>query len=226
MNREEIERKSYIIYEEFYRQVNAYDDYVFEPWKVLNMRSMMTNYIDWLDKRFATENIKTGLVRIDLEFLVKFFMYGFNYWIWKINDTNKEYEGKYPHGHKSIKVGWVLGKEALKRFDRNEAKFDEMKWAREITKAETSVLHDLKAVSADNAQAFIELYLSGENEQEEFEKEQFYNTTEGLIWCKANTSLYNHKSKFCKGCNNRTRCKDLLKEQFPNLYKQRGYNGR
>jgi len=221
MTEQEVERKSYTIYQEFYRQICLWDDWVFEPQKVLNVKSLMKNYTEWLNERFKMPNSKAGLHRVDVEFLVKVFSYGFNYWVWRIEENPK----KYAYGIDGIKFNWIIGKEALKRFDRNEETFDKMSWARNIKKAYNTVLYDIKKTGTDNARAFVDLYIKV-NESEELEKDMFHNTTEGLIWCKANTTLFNHKSKLCTGCNNRTRCKDLLKEYYPVLYKQRGYNGR
>ena len=179
------------------------------------------NFCDWLDKRCTLKNSKGGLHRVDLEFLVKVFAYGFNYYVWKIDEKPE----KYKYGVDGIKFNWIVGKEALKRFDRNEVTYDKMSFDRNIAKAYDTVLGDMKAQTSDNAKAFADLYINV-NPTEEREKEIFYNMTDGLVHCKAQTTLFNHRSKLCKECINRTRCKTLLEDNYTLIFKHRGYDAR
>ncbi len=59
------------------------------------------------------------------------------------------------------------------------------------------------------------------NDLEEEEKERYFNTTKGRIWCIDFTTLYNGDSSFCKKCKFKEGCKETLKTELPNLYKMR-----
>lgn len=58
---------------------------------------------------------------------------------------------------------------------------------------------------------------------EEIEKKRFYNSELGLSNCLEKTSLYNHKSQLCILCKHKISCKDLLKNNYSQIYKSRGY---
>lgn len=59
------------------------------------------------------------------------------------------------------------------------------------------------------------------SEFEEKEKQRFYDSIKGLYWCIDFTTLFNPKSKFCNECKNREKCKKILLDNYPNLYKKR-----
>ena len=59
---------------------------------------------------------------------------------------------------------------------------------------------------------------------EEKVKSLFFNDKEkGLANCVVNTTLYKDRSSFCRKCEFVDRCKQVLREQFPNIYILRGY---
>lgn len=59
---------------------------------------------------------------------------------------------------------------------------------------------------------------------EEVAKQRYYNTKRGLLWCVANTTLYNHASGLCLNCVYKEQCKITLKKEYPQLYASRGYH--
>ena len=45
----------------------------------------------------------------------------------------------------------------------------------------------------------------------------------GFVFCVGNTTMYNHKSALCGTCKNITKCKEVLKQEYPKVFKIRGY---
>jgi hypothetical protein len=78
----------------------------------------------------------------------------------------------------------------------------------------------LKRVVGDTK--WMNIYAEG-IDAEEVHRAKFLNETKGVLWCYANTSLYNHKSMSCLLCNFSKECKEMLKKEQPRIYKLRGY---
>lgn len=144
------------------------------------------------------------------DYVKSFMEFQFNYWF--------EHEGKYGRGT-SVQLEWIIGKKALKRwFDRSE------KFKRATNK-----------IVRKNLKKKVKFKLDGVRNEgwsktmtelrpiEEFEKEMFFNTAKGFVNCTLNTTLYHHKSKFCMSCKYKDKCRVELKEQFPIVFKLRGY---
>lgn len=218
MTREICIKSSIIIYEEFYRQITLDQSYVLPIKNRKLLRLALDKHVDWIKEHFATDQLKDGLLRVGYEWLVEYFKFQFDYWIWRI-DNGKEY---YQYGYKSIKFNWVVGQEARKKFLKQEDTIYKHKHTRSINKAEVTMLHKLKEYSPENLKALKEVFL---HDKSTSERERFYNTNEGLINCLAQTTLYNPDLGICLRCNNRMLCRDLLKENYPKLYKNRIENG-
>lgn len=58
---------------------------------------------------------------------------------------------------------------------------------------------------------------------EERARNKYLNTPRGLAWCIANTSLYFHRSPSCICCDYKNECREILKKEYPNTFKKRGY---
>jgi hypothetical protein len=58
---------------------------------------------------------------------------------------------------------------------------------------------------------------------EENFKKCFHNTLRGVAWCRANTTLFHHRSAWCVACDFKDNCKETLKKEFPKIYVTRGY---
>lgn len=58
---------------------------------------------------------------------------------------------------------------------------------------------------------------------EEIEKNRFVNTNRGQLNCIEKTSLFNHKSSICLLCMYKNDCKQLLKNNYINIFTKRGY---
>ena len=141
---------------------------------------------------------------IQKEFLKLYFEFQFHYW----RNRNTKY------GSKGIRIEWILGKKAIKRWQ--EAKSDEVEWI-----GKQSLSDDVKSYSFKKKEIkdlVIEL-----NRVEEKEKQRFFNKRKGFFYCQIAATLYNHKSEFCMQCKFKKDCKKLLKKELPNVFKTRGY---
>lgn len=216
MNRIEFKSSTILTYEEFMKTVTT--DSSFSLKLNGNIEKTLDNFIDWIDKKFSSDKIKSGLLRVDYEFLVKYFDYTFNYWLWRYDERNLK---SSKHGLKSIQLNWCIGPSAIKRFEANSEKVEFTRFDRQLRKAGVKILDKLKSKTEEQKEAFRATFLSGANSIEEEEKEMFHNQPTGLLNCISNTTLYNPKSKFCESCNSRMLCKEVLKKQIPNLYKLR-----
>lgn len=58
---------------------------------------------------------------------------------------------------------------------------------------------------------------------EEKAREKYLNTPRGLAWCIANTSLYFHRSSACTRCKVKNECREILKKEYTNTFRRRGY---
>ena len=123
-----------------------------------------------------------------------YFRFQFNYWLDKETDRR-------------ITLQWVLGKKA---FDRYE-KIDNWEQVNYHIEKNTSF------ITFENEKN--ERNLDYENQQ----RSKYLNQDIGLLWCIENTSLYD-KCSPCFRCKFKQECKELLKANYPNLYKSRGLN--
>lgn len=114
-----------------------------------------------------------------------------------------------------VRFAWVFSRKAIQRWDA--LKWDaRQKYVRARLKKDYSIINDVrpKLNSAFKGVRVIE---------ERFKKE-FFNSRRGFFWCIANTTLYNHKSLLCKGCVNKSECKEVLRQNYYKIYKLRGYD--
>jgi len=216
MNRIELKKSIVLTFEEYMKVITTESHYSVKMNK--NIDVTLDKFIDWLDSELSTPILKRGTTRISFEYLVRYFDFGFNYWLWRYDEDPSRYK-KY--GLKSFQLGWLIGVDARKRFKNNSSKVEFLKPKRQLRNAKVDILTKLKAQEKEQKEAFIATFLSGSNEIEEEEKEMFYNTPEGFLNCIANTTLMNPKSELCMKCNLRQRCKEVLKREIPNIYKIR-----
>lgn len=209
MVREEAFNLTALIFQEYYRQVTLNQDYVFDLDAAGRRKKVINKFLDFLDKKY-------GLSSIGLDYLVNFIESGFNLY----------FDAKHlKYGVKSIQIEWIIGAKAIERYER--IKDIDNKYFRRHRKIRQDirlrVLDKFKNSTVSTRKAMKELLTDGNVEFYELEKQRFYNTSEGLAWCMMNTTLYNHKSSICEACTNRNKCKEVLRENYPNLYQLRGY---
>lgn len=140
-----------------------------------------------------------GLAHIGENYIYDYLIYQFNYWI----DKNVQFGDK-------ITIKKVFALVSLKRYINRPTDFNWFKAKEQIepylSPIKEKVIKDKKL-----------------NQGEELEKQRFYNTKKGIANCLESTTLFNHRSSICASCKNRTTCKKLLQLNYPNIYKERGY---
>nr|DAJ27947.1 MAG TPA: hypothetical protein [Caudoviricetes sp.] len=141
------------------------------------------------------------------DFIRKFAEYGIQSWF---NDGN---ERDYS---RAVRFNWIFGRAAIDRWNKNSMKTNVY-----LTRIGLKKENKINVVRIKSC--IPELIVSIRPVEENF-KAEFHNTKRGLAWCIANTTLYFHKSSNCVKCVFKKECKDILKREYPKVYKKRGYD--
>lgn len=138
-------------------------------------------------------------------FIKDFLMFGFQSWF---NDScNRDYS-------KSIRFSWIFGRSAINRWRKNEI------GTNLYIVRKSKIKQRINRRRGKTAGGNIVLCV---RPIEERFKAEFFNTRRGFSWCIVNTTLYFHKSVKCCACNFKKECKEVLKLNYPLIYKKRGY---
>jgi hypothetical protein len=161
-----------------------------------NQMKMVDNFIALLAKQY-------GIDCINATFLIEYFLHSFSYFTQL--DTKR-----------NISLGWIIGKKMVKRFEEKNkhASFFSRNFANEYN---INILQLQQQLFEEENEEI------GLSTHEELEKQRFYGVAK-LYNCLQNTTMYNHKSKICMVCDQRSDCKNLLLKKNPKLYTKRGYN--
>jgi hypothetical protein len=170
-----------------------------------NTKSAQT-FLDILQKEYSSS--------IGKDFLYTYFLFQFNYWdrlgLAGTNNYNK-----------GIQLSFIIGKKA---FDRYKVRNQEYDWQlnslpiikkyglrkEDLVKiGQLSTKHKIAVKKGIDTEAAIKLPL--------------YNTLEGYNVCGDYSTMYNHKSSICEGCNYKDNCKKRLQQHYPTLFMDRGY---
>lgn len=149
-----------------------------------------------------------GADKIGSDFMRRWAEYQFQSWF---NDgTTRDY-------NHAVRYNWIFnGGSAVKRW--RALPEDKRQWVvRTSLKRDFSVGRG-KRSGAGGTELFTTLRAS-----EEAVKRRFAGTARGLIWCVANTTLYNHRSTVCVVCKFKSDCLETLKREFPRVAVGRGY---
>jgi hypothetical protein len=188
------------LYQYMYQLCANYDDYEFTPTDKECV--MMKNFLRTLDAKYQLISISHG-------FLVRYFLFQFNYW----HKLKTRFEGR-------VMLGWVIGPKALNRWferdDRGKADYLTNVYFTNKKGVSYNNILALFQEKSSNFNKIIEL-----NEIEEREKKRFYNTDRGLLNCMETTFLYNGKSILCLQCIHKSDCKKILITNYPQLAKKR-----
>lgn len=177
-----------------------------ETLKKVSNRPNFTYRCNDADSRCWDNFVEEFGLNIGEDFVTKFIKYGFHSWF---NDDSPK---DYSH---SIRFSWVFGKEAIKRWRSNNVETNlfiiRKSHLREKMIVNTSTSRERQSIITTVRKA------------EENMKSMYFNTERGFAWCVANTTLYHHKSIKCCACKWRNDCKDILKKNYPIIFKKRGY---
>jgi hypothetical protein len=145
-------------------------------------------------------------VCIGKDFIKSFIDYGIHSWFNSSTDDIHKY---------NVRFSWIFSKKSIERY----RKFDDKTIAKITRKGLSNVVRKARNVQCNLIEVYTTVRISEENM-----KKQYHNTKKGLTWCVSNVSLYNHKSTYCASCLFKNDCKELLKVNFPKIYKARGYD--
>ena len=182
------------IYIDFYRQVSLNADYKFSCSD--RDATMINNFIDRLNK-------DVGLA-LGKNYLIDYFEHAFNYW----------YSLDTKFGKGNVMLNWVIGQAAYERWSsRHKHSFKYF--------VRCGLKKDI-AVKRKRETTLNKVVLQTNIAEEEL-KAKFHNSMKGFVFCVGNTTMYNHKSALCGTCKNITKCKEVLKQEYPKVFKIRGY---
>lgn len=139
-------------------------------------------------------------------FIREFAEYGMQSWF------NSGSQRDYTH---AVRFSWIFSKTAVNRWYALPGHV-------RTKVVRTSLKKKAKVDLSKKSKTLSELLLTVRESEERFKRE-YYNTSRGLLWCIANTTLFFHKSSLCVGCKFKDDCKEALKDNFPKLYVKRGY---
>jgi len=181
------------IYQEFIREITLNPDFV------VYLKDADNKTIEKFKNHFQSKINKSSL---GAAFVVYYCEYQFNYW--------RDMKTKF--GKNVIYFSWIFGKKAIVRYDEYHSKIFSRNIRQDIGQKILAKFTQAKR----SVDFFLKI-----NNVEEGEKHRFLNKEEGLMWCVQNTSLYNNLSKNCLMCLSAINCKEILKNNFPKLYKKR-----
>ena len=140
------------------------------------------------------------------EFLRKYIEYGIQSWF--NSGSTRDYS-------RAVRFSWIVGSAAIKRWNALGA--ETRTW---VVQSSLKKEHRINTVKHESRVS--ELLIKIRPSEEKF-KAEFHNTNRGLLWCVANTTLYFHRSGLCATCKFKDDCKEILKKEYPKVYKVRGY---
>ena len=160
-------------------------------------------------KSFVEYN-KDNKILITENYIKKFIEYGLQSWFNKDCTDSQKF---------NVRFSWIFGLAAIKRWNALPANARDFYVKNELKKDNSLKLNRKKSMR-------LTKLLKGIRPIEERFKNEYLNSPRGLLWCKANTTLYNHMSSACTICEHKIECKEMLRVNMPELYKLRGYGKR
>lgn len=181
-------------FEYFFRKVYKQEKFQFHftPYNLKIYETLLKE----IDKRVNTTSLGK-------QFVWRYCIFQFTYWDELIIDTP------------SSRVGFshIFGKKAIDRYFTRDKEYDWQFDSPEISlKYKLSTLEfnshvDPKKDKLEHTNSGIRL--------------RFLNTDKGLATCLSQTTLFDRKDSSCLLCNFQTECKELLKTNYPTIYKNR-----
>lgn len=150
---------------------------------------------------------KENKILVTEEFIRKFIEYGLQSWF----NVDTSYTQK-----QNVRFSWIFGAAAIKRWNALPAN------ARQYY-VRTQLKKDYKVQRKKGGSQRLSSLLTKVRPIEEKFKSEYLNSPRGLLWCKANTTLFLHKSPSCAICDFKDECKEILRVNMPSVYKLRGY---
>jgi len=191
------------LYQELFRQCSLNSSFTFKP--NLSETKMLVKFVRFMKGKYKKHELSVTL-------FIQYFEFQFS-----------RYSGTYSTGYGKNKImfSWVVGIKAITAWnDRNISKkwLVKLKLDNEVCLRLTKTFKDKYSVARKNKTMILFDRLSV---VEENQKQVRYNKQEGLLWCYTTTTLYDSRSKWCRGCIFKEECNKRLEFDFPLLYKRR-----
>lgn len=204
-NKISLEDKIELTFEYFTQQISNYKNQDFVP--TFKEKKEIQNFAILLKERYFELSLGST-------WFFEYFSFQFEYWRTK--------ESRYYKG--LAKLSWVIGPKAFTRW-LNKSN-DYLYWCRTGVLFFNKSLHKGDIDKLFNNKINIS-FLNKDNitqkNVEEIEKKIYLNTKQGFIHCLNVTTLFNNQSLTCLKCKFKNNCKLLLQNNYPNIYKERGY---
>lgn len=183
-------------YEYFYKKKYGNRDYKFE----LSPKSekLIQNFLLLLER-----NYKTNFYSLGNTFIWTYFIFQFRYW----EDLEIESFSK------RIVPAYILGEKAFLRYKERDQEFD---WS-----IEESEIIQLYHLSKKTLGELLETSPRTNKQDETYIKNLAWGTDLGFNTCLLYTTLYNKRDLCCIQCRYKVECKELLKSNYPKIYKTR-----
>lgn len=183
-----------IHYEVFYQKKYGNLNYKFKP--TPQAEKEIIKFLDFFDKRYK-------LISLGKDFLFRYFAFQFH----RVDGlVLKRFSSKDKAGR--IQIYDIIGRKAIQYWLDRNIEYD-------FIIENSSIIPKQLILPQENLHSL--------SRSEELEKKRFYNTNRGFLNCIERTSLFNHKSQSCILCQFKSSCKIMLKQNYFNIYKDRGY---
>lgn len=153
----------------------------------------------------------TKIEGIDSSFLNEYFTFTFG----RVKD--KKFKGR----KNAFPFSWIIGKNPLDIFLKTD-KAKKYVLKKEFIK--TAVIKDkvIKTTKEEKEEKEHKKdFLLRLKNHEENEKQKFYNSQKGFLWCVDFTTLHNPLSDLCQNCKFSEQCIELQKQNYKEVYRTR-----
>ncbi len=199
-----------LLYQSLYRCRYNSPEYKFKPTE---------KALQQIEKFIKEVDLYYSLHSVGINFLVNYFLFQFNRVSEQtINRFASKQNGVITAVGK-IQVYDIIGSKAFLYYRQRNWNFDFIiEQSPFIKKYNISITYLKKLVTQDIKEKPL-------NRSEEQAKKRFHGTVKGTTYCIDSTSLFNHLSSLCALCFFKSSCKQLLKQNYPEIYIERGYVG-
>jgi hypothetical protein len=199
-NKLSIEDKIILSFEYFTSGITGHKDYELKLKRLEKV--LVKNFSKFIINKYGEGSLGT-------RWFFNYFTFQFEYWRVKITRLGKSGRAD---------ISWIIGTKAFQRWENKPDWY--------LSFCSDGILHFHKDINYGTFKRLLGELPEGLNYQkiiyiEEVERGRFFNKEIGFVHCIQNTSLYQKESKYCSKCNNSKPCEELLKVNYPNIYKVR-----
>jgi hypothetical protein len=184
-------------YSYFFKKKYKDQDYKFRRTKTTI--SVCNSFLELVDKEYSLHTV--GEL-----FLWEYYLFQFQYW------HDLTLENKFTD---KVVIAFIIGKKAFERWKGRDREFD---WQIEsysiipeygVQKKDLFTVHEQKKK------------VNKRHDSSKPIRKRYLNTEEGFAMCVQFTTLFDTSDMSCIRCNSRSECKELLRVNYPRLFKER-----